>query len=118
MPIKIFIINNDGYVSIKQTQNVFFNKQYHGSGKESGVSFPNFNKIANGFDIKYVSIKNNSEIESGILKTFELTGPVICEIFSHPNEYFEPKVIPKGIDENGRIIPGNLTDMYISESFE
>ena len=72
VPIKLFIINNDGYVSIKQTQNVFFNKQYHGSGKESGVSFPNFNKIANGFDIKYVSIKNNSEIESGILKTFEL----------------------------------------------
>lgn len=118
LPIKLFIINNDGYVSIKQTQNVFFNKQYHGSGKESGISFPNFNKIANGFDIKYVSIKNNSEIESGILKTFELTGPVICEIFSHPNEYFEPKVIPKGIDENGKIIPGNLTDMYISENFE
>jgi len=46
-----------------------------------------------------------------------MCGPVICEIISHTEEYFEPKVVPKGIDQNGKIIPGELTDMFISETF-
>lgn len=118
LPIKLFIINNDGYLSIKQTQNLFFNKQYHCSGKESGVSFPEFEKIAYAFNIPYCVIKNNSNIDDQLKYVFELTGPVFCEIISHPKEYFEPKVIPMGTDENGKIIPGELTNMFISEKFE
>ncbi len=102
LPIKIFIINNDGYISIKQTQNTFFDRQYHASNKDSGVSFPSFKKVAYAFDIPYVSIKNNDEINDGILNTLNVDGPVICEIISHPEEYFEPKVVPKGIDQNGK----------------
>jgi acetolactate synthase-1/2/3 large subunit len=117
LPIKIFIINNDGYISIKQTQNTFFDRQYHASNKESGVSFPSFKKVAYAFDIPYVSIKNNDEINDGILNVLNIDGPVICEIISHSEEYFEPKVVSRGIDQNGKIIPGELTDMFISETF-
>jgi hypothetical protein len=47
----------------------------------------------------------------------EQTEPCILEVFTHPKERHEPKVTHKGIDENGKIIPGTLTDMFISETF-
>ena len=47
----------------------------------------------------------------------EYDGPCILEVFTHPYERHEPKVTHKGVDDNGRIIPGTLTDMFISETF-
>ena len=118
LPIKLFIINNNGYFSIKQTQKLFFKGNEYASGPNSGVSIPSFQKIAYGFDIKYSSMKNNNEIVNKIEEVLKFNGPIICEIFAHENETFEPRVIPKGIDKNGKIIPGELTDMFISESFD
>jgi acetolactate synthase-1/2/3 large subunit len=117
LPIKLFIINNNGYFSIKQTQKLFFKGNEYASGPNNGVSIPSFEKIAYGFDIDYLSINNNSEIDNAINKALNINKPVLCEIFAHENEAFEPKVIPKGIDQNGKIIPGELTDMFISENF-
>jgi hypothetical protein len=48
---------------------------------------------------------------------FSIKGPVICELMTHPHEKHEPKVVHKGIDSDGKIIPGELTDMYISDNF-
>ena len=48
---------------------------------------------------------------------FEYNGPLVCELFSYPYEKHEPKVVHKGIDKDGKIIPGELTDMYISDVF-
>ena len=48
---------------------------------------------------------------------FNQKGPVICELFTHPFEKHEPKVTHKGVDDNGNIIPGSLTDMFISDKF-
>jgi acetolactate synthase-1/2/3 large subunit len=117
LPIKLFIINNNGYFSIKQTQKLFFNGNEYASGPNNGVSIPSFEKLAYAFDIKYLSIKTNNQIDENIQKALSSSGPVLCEIFAHDNEAFEPKVVPKGIDNNGRIIPGELTDMFISENF-
>jgi acetolactate synthase-1/2/3 large subunit len=117
LPIKLFIINNNGYFSIKQTQKLFFDGNEYASGPNNGVSTPSFEKIAYAFDIKYLSIKANDQIDENIKKALSSNGPILCEIFAHDNEAFEPKVVPKGIDSNGRIIPGELTDMFISENF-
>lgn len=116
LPIKIFIINNDGYASIKQTQLAFFKGAEYASGPNSGVTLPSFKKIADGFNIKYYNVKTNGELDV-IKDVLEENCPVICEIFTYPNEPFEPKVIAKGIDSNGKIIPGELSDSYISETF-
>jgi len=117
LPIKLFIINNNGYFSIKQTQKLFFKGNEYASGPNNGVSTPSFKKIAYGFDIDYLSINNNSEIDNAIVEVLNINKPVLCEIFAHENETFEPKVVPKGIDKNGKIIPGELTDMFISDNF-
>jgi acetolactate synthase-1/2/3 large subunit len=117
LPIKIFIINNDGYISIKITQESFFNGNEYASGKESGVEIPNFQKISDAFGIKYFSINNNNEIDVQLQKIMNYNGPCIVELFTHPREKHEPKVVAKGIDKDCKIIPGSLTDMFVSDKF-
>jgi acetolactate synthase-1/2/3 large subunit len=110
-------VNNDGYLSIKLSQESFFNGQEFASGPSTGVTLPSYEKIAKAFDIPYISIKSNLEIEEKLNQMMDSEGPCILEVFTHPKERHEPKVIHKGIDSIGRIIPGTLTDMYISETF-
>lgn len=117
LPLKLIVINNEGYLSIKLSQASFFNGNEVASGENSGVSFPSLEKIAKAYGIPYVGIKNNSEIDSQLSSAFNIEGPVIIELFSYPYEAHEPKVIHKGVDKNGKIIPGELTDMHISDIF-
>lgn len=118
LPIVIFIINNDGYLSIKMTQESFFEGNMFASGSNNGVTLPDYEKIASAFGIKYFSIKNNQEIETKLKEIISLHQLCIVELFCHPNEKHEPKVMSKGIDANGRIIPGSLTDMVMTEGFK
>jgi len=117
LPVKLFVINNDGYLSIKITQETFFGGKQIASGKESGISFPNLKKICKAYGLPYISITKNSEYNKKLLDVFKTNGPVICELFTHPYEKHEPKVVHKGIDSEGKIIPGELTDMFISDVF-
>ena len=117
LPIKLFVINNDGYLSIKITQETFFGGKQTASGKESGVSFPNLKKICKAYGLSYISISKNSDYDKKLPLVFKTKGPVVCELFTHPYEKHEPKVIHKGIDSEGKIIPGDLTDMFISDVF-
>lgn len=111
IPLKIFIINNEGYLSIKLTQNSFFKGHLVASEFSSGVSIPSFSKIANAFGLEYFSIHNNQQIDSVLNKVFNNNNSAIIEIFTDPNEQHEPKVVARGIDTDGKIIPGELTNM-------
>lgn len=117
LPIKIILINNDGYLSIKLSQESFFKGQEFASGPNNGVTIPSFKKIAKAFDIPYLSINKNNQINNNLKKMMESSGPMFIEVFTHPKERHEPKVTHKGIDVNGKIIPGTLTDMFISDTF-
>jgi acetolactate synthase-1/2/3 large subunit len=117
LPIKIILINNDGYLSIKLSQEAFFNGQEFASSPATGVTIPNFEKVANAFNITYSSITTNDQIHDKLTAMMDTKGPCIVEVFTHPKERHEPKVTHRGVDSEGRIIPGTLTDMYISETF-
>jgi acetolactate synthase-1/2/3 large subunit len=110
MPIKIFIINNSGYVSIFQTHNNFFNGKEVGGGPKSGVTFPAFEKIAKAFGIKYLSIKKYSELDKNIISTLESNKSVICEIVVDEEQVFEPKLGAKQ-HPDGRITSPALEDL-------
>lgn len=110
LPVKLILLNNDGYLSIKLTQNTFFSGKYVASEKNSGVSFPNFKKIIEAYDLPYFSIKNNEQIEKVLIDFLSKEGPAVCEVFTDPNEAHEPKVLAK-LGENGRFIPGELKDI-------
>ena len=109
LPIKLLLLNNDGYLSIKVTQKTFFNGHYVASEKSSGVSFPNFKKIADAYSIPYFEINTNNEIDEVLKNFFNFEGPCICQVFTDPDEIFEPKVVAK-MDENGKFIPGRLSE--------
>jgi len=117
LPIKIILINNDGYLSIKLSQEAFFKGEEFASSPVTGVTIPNFEKVADAFGIRYISISNNQEIEDKLNSMMDVEGPCIVEVFTHPKERHEPKVTHKGVDSDGKIIPGTLTDMFISDTF-
>ena len=117
LPIKIILINNDGYLSIKMTQESFFQGKKFASSPDTGVSLPNMKKISNAFGIPYFSIRKNEEIDGIMGIAMSTNEPSIIEVFTHPGERHEPKVVHKGIDKSGKIIPGELTDMHIREGF-
>jgi acetolactate synthase I/II/III large subunit len=118
LPLKIFVINNRGYSSIKQTQKTFFNGHLAASSPETGVTLPDFCSVADAFGIRTCSVSRNEGINEVLSFMLDEPGPCLCEIYAHPNEPFEPKVVPKGVDANGKIIPGDLTNMSTTEGFE
>lgn len=112
LPVKIFIINNDGYHSIRQTQrNLFSEHSRVGIGSESGdISFPNYELIAGAFGYTYVSAKNNREIEEAIERTLAIDGAAICEVFCDTQQSWEPKSSAKRLAD-GRIASPPLEDL-------
>lgn len=111
LPVKIFVINNNGYHQIRQTQDNVFHDGYVGMGPESGdLGFPDFQKLADAFGLPYVSIKNNQELTSQISKVLQYDGYVMCEVFVTTTQKFEPKSATKKLDD-GTLISPPLEDM-------
>ena len=112
LPIKIFIYNNGGYLTIKQTQQLGFNSRIMGANNISGISFPNFKKISSSFKIDYFSFSYNKHINHKSLnKIFKSKKPVICELFMDPNQEQMPKAINKR-DKNGKTVPTSFENLY------
>jgi len=111
LPIKLFILNNNGYISIKQTQNNFFNGNMVASGADSGVSFPDFIKVAEAFDLPAVRIFNQDNLEEQIQKVLSQKGPIVCEVMLQNDYVFQPKHSSEKLPD-GKIISKPLEDMY------
>ena len=110
LPIKIFILNNSGYVSIFQTHRNFFNGVEVGGGPKSGVTFPNFEKLSAAFDLPYIKVENHAQMKSAITKTMQESGPCVCEIMIDENVVFAPKLGAKQ-HPDGRITSPPLEDL-------
>lgn len=111
LPIKIFMINNDGYHSIRQTQTNLFNKNFCGIGKQSGdLEFPDMEKIANAYGYPYYSIKNNAEMQR-LDDILSKKGSLFCEVFVNTEQIFEPRSATKKLPD-GKLFSPPLEDMY------
>ena len=105
LPIKIFILNNDGYGIIKQFQELYLSKRYEASGK--GVSNPNFKKISEAFNIGYNKIKNHSELKQ-IKKSIDSKRPEIIEIILKKDQKIIPKLqFGNPIEDMSPLLPRN-----------
>lgn len=106
LPIKIFLINNNGYHSIRITQTNLFNKNFVGIGEESGdLSFPHFQKIAEAFGYRYFSAHSNAEMKTVVDAVLKLDGPVFCEIFTDTAQVWEPKSSTKRLADGSLVSP-------------
>lgn len=111
IPIKIFIFNNGGYLTIKQTQILGFKGRIMGADKNSGLSFPNYQKIANSHSVNYTKILNHNKLTSKLSKIINSKKTEICELFMNPDEEQIPKAINRR-DKSGKSIPTDFEDMY------
>lgn len=113
LPIKIFVINNGGYHSIRQTQkNLFKGEPLIGIGVDSGdLTFPSMEKLAWAYGFPYVSIHNNQEIGEKVEETLAYDGPVICEVFVTIDQNFEPKAAAKKLPD-GTMVSPPLEDLF------
>jgi len=111
LPIKLFVLNNGGYISIRNTQNGFFKGHKVGADNESGVSFPDTLKLANAYGFKTFKINNQLNLSDDIEKVLKIDGPVICEVMLSPQEKMEPKLSSK-IKHDGSIVSSPLEDMF------
>lgn len=123
LPIKIFLINNGGYHSIRQTQsNLFKGETLVGIGVDSGVggindlSFPDMEKLATAYGYPFMRVWHNQDLEAAVQKTFDTEGPVICEIMVTMSQQFLPKSAAKKLPD-GSIVSPPLEDMdpYLSD---
>lgn len=111
LPIKVFLINNSGYHSIRITQTNLFNKNFVGIGEESqDLSFPEFKKIADAFGYNYLSASSNAEMKEVVDKALETDGPVFIEIFTDTKQVWEPKSATKRL-EDGTLVSPPLEDL-------
>ena len=92
LPIKIIIMNNDGYGIIKQFQELYLDKRYEAVNSYNGVTNPNFSKIARAYGIKYSEIKNNSDIDKVLMKTLKSSSAEFINIFIKPDQKIVPKL--------------------------
>lgn len=110
LPIKLFVFNNDGYLMIKHTQKNLFQGKYSGSTPESGVSCPDFAKIATAFGLPYFSIRTWADFDAVIPQVQQASGAVLCEVFMDPEQGFLPK-LGLAIGPGGKIVSPPLEDL-------
>jgi acetolactate synthase-1/2/3 large subunit len=112
LPIKIIVMNNQGYLSIKMTQESYLGGRLVATGPSSGVSFPSLEKIAEAYGLKYFKISTNDQLKGTLRAALSAKGPVLCEVMSDPQEIHEPKIVGK-VQPDGSIVPGKLDDIEI-----
>ncbi len=109
MNIKIIVLDNNGYLSIKSTQNSFFGLSI-GSHPESGVSFPNMEKIGNAYGIPSFTLKDFN-FEKDLKKYINMPGPVLINVVLDQEQVFEPKLSSKQLP-SGKMVSSSLEDMF------
>lgn len=111
LPIKIFVINNNGYHQVRQTQNNIFHNGLIGMGPEShDLGFPDFEKLAAAFGLPYRQIASNAELESGVRTALAQEGALLCEVMVTTTQNFEPKSATKKLPD-GTLVSPPLEDL-------
>jgi acetolactate synthase I/II/III large subunit len=110
LPVKVFVLNNGGYLSIRQTQTGFFQGRKIGESAESGVTFPKMKRIGDAYGIPSFVIENVSDLDI-IRRELQTDGPTLFDVSLDPSQEFEPRLRSR-ILPDGKILTPNLEDMY------
>ena len=92
LPIKLFVLNNDGYGSIRATQNGYFAGRYVGSDPSSGLTLPSTIKIARAYGIPSVNIRHRKHLDEKVAQVLTMAGPVICDVKIYTNQVVAPRI--------------------------
>lgn len=109
LPVKVLIMNNGGYLSIRQTQSNFFGHLI-GVGPGSGISFPDYVKVGEAFGLRSACITGLNDMPK-LWELLDAPGPAVCEIMLDPKQEFEPRLKPRQLPD-GTIVSPALEDMF------
>jgi len=109
LPVKIFVLDNGGYLSIRQTQSNFFGHLV-GESPASGISFPDMIRIAGAYGVPALRIDSSREFGS-IAAMLNAPGPALCHVRLDPAQEFEPRLKSRQLPD-GKMVSPNLEDMY------
>lgn len=110
LPIKFFVLNNNGYGSIRASQNGYF-KQKIGCDPDSGLTLPDISKLAEAFNIPTLLIQNQSDLRQIIRQALSIDGPVVCEVMVQPDQAIGPRVSSR-IRADGSMVSTPLEDLF------
>jgi len=111
LPIKLFVLNNNGYSSIRQTQDAFFEGRYVGCDPCSGVRFPDIRKVARAYGLSTELIADQDKMKGQIQGVLAARGPVVCEVMLSTTQRFMPRVSSEK-KPDGTVVSKPLEDMY------
>jgi acetolactate synthase-1/2/3 large subunit len=111
LPVKIFIHNNQGYLTIRHTQNSLFDGNFTASSYESGVSLPSFEKLAKAYGIPFFKLSSHKKARNTIKKMQAISGPCICEVIMDPAQQLIPKTSFK-ILPDGKLVSPPIEDLF------
>jgi acetolactate synthase-1/2/3 large subunit len=110
LPVKIFLLNNGGYLTMKQSQEHAFDG-YMGSDEKSGLSFPNFMKLTEAHGVRYLHLNRSEQARGVVAATLKTAGPMLCEVMMDPNQPQVPKSVNRR-DEAGNIKQTPIEDAH------
>lgn len=109
--LKLFVVNNDGYVSIRNTQNSFFNGNLVGASADSGVSLPPLDKVVASYGLPYLECASREDLDQVLARALAMEGPVVVAIQAQP----EQKIIPS---VSSKVMPdGSMKSMPLHHMF-
>lgn len=111
LPVKLIVWNNNGYLSIRATQDKFFNGRRIGTDPDSGVSFPEVEKISGAYGLPYIRINNSSELRDKLKYVIDVDGPIVCEVICPENQEIIPAVSAVK-NSDGSMTSKPIEDMY------
>lgn len=111
LPIKFFVINNNGYASIRSSQDAYFEKRHIASDRPSGLFLPELREIARAYGVDYRRIENETDLAGQIGGILGMDGPVICEVLVREDEPRIPR-LASIVQPDGSIISRPLEDLF------
>jgi acetolactate synthase-1/2/3 large subunit len=108
--VKVFVLNNKGYHSIRQTQSNYFPGREVGCGTESGVWFPQFERLAAAFEIPFSRVSSHDDLEGVLASVLGAPGPQLCEVVLDLDQQFAPKAASRMLPD-GRMVSAPLEDL-------
>lgn len=109
-PIKLFVLNNGGYHSIRQTQNAYFPGSPIGFQPDNGVGFPSAEGLARAYGLPFLRLDCHADLAEGVARALGMAGPVLCEVMLDPAQPFAPKLASRRL-EDGTMVSPALEDM-------
>jgi acetolactate synthase-1/2/3 large subunit len=111
LPIKFFVLNNDGYSSIRASQAAYFGKPSIGADKNTGLTIPDLSAVGNAFKLSTAIIKDQTNLRAEVRRVLDTPGPVLCDVNVLPDEVRAPR-LQSYQKEDGSFVSKPLEDLF------